>query len=87
MKKTIESINQVLAEWDPIGVGEDIAIEEYRSYIPLILKSSECEHKLLKCLEGIVTEMEVGYDPENKNHIQDLQRVCNKIIQITHPPD
>lgn len=87
MKKTIERINQVLAEWDPIGVGEDIATDEYRSYISLILKSSESKDELMKCLEKIVNEMDVGFDPKDKEHTEDLDRICNKIIQITQSPE
>ena len=30
MKTLIENINQVLAEWDPIGVGEFTAKDEYK---------------------------------------------------------
>lgn len=86
MKKTIEKINQVLVEWDPIGVGEDLASDEYRSYISQILISSESEHKLLKCLEDIVNQMEIGYDPQNKKHKYDLKQVCNKIIQLVKNP-
>ena len=59
MKKTIESINQVLAQWDPIGVGIDTATDEYRSYISLILKSSESKYKLMNCLEDIAIKMEM----------------------------
>ena len=86
MKKTIESINQVLAQWDPIGVGIDTATDEYRSYISLILKSSESKYKLMNCLEDIAIKMEIGYDPNNKNHSDDLQQVCDKIIQIVKRP-
>jgi len=87
MKNIIESINQVLAEFDPIGVGEDIAIDEYRGYIPQILKSSVSKEELMKCLEKIVNEMEVGFDPNDKKHTEGLHRICNKIIQITQNPN
>jgi hypothetical protein len=40
MKKYIEEINQVLSEWDPIGVGGEKARDEYRGYISNIIKSS-----------------------------------------------
>ncbi len=34
-------MNQVLAEYDSIGIGEEIAADEYMGYISLIIKSSE----------------------------------------------
>ena len=38
MKTKSEMINRILAEWDPIGVGYELAIDEYRGYIPVILR-------------------------------------------------
>ena len=31
MKAITEMINQILMEWDPIGVGPELAIDEYPS--------------------------------------------------------
>jgi hypothetical protein len=86
MKAIIESINLVLAEWDPIGVGENLASDEYRKHIPLIIKCSENRSKLMNCLEDITNEMEIGYDSKNIIHLEDLQQVCNRIIQIVQRP-
>jgi hypothetical protein len=87
VKKNIGKINLILAEWDPIGVGEDIAKDEYKGYVSLILKSAENKVKLMKCLENIANKMEIGYDPNNKNHLKDLQQVCDKIIKIVKSPE
>lgn len=82
MKQAFENINQVLAEWDPIGVGKDIAINEYQGYIPLIIESIENKHKLISCLEDIlVNEMGLEYDSKNEEHLADLQVVSDRIIQ------
>lgn len=83
MKKTIENINRALADWNPIEVPESIAIEEYKGYIPLILQSIESRQQLITCLENIlINQLEVDYDPENKEHSEDLQQVCDKLIQV-----
>lgn len=83
MKKIIENVNRVLADWNPIGVDEEIAAEEYRNYIPSILQSIGNRQQLMNCLEDIlINKMEIGYDPTNKAHSEDLQHVCDKIIQI-----
>ena len=83
MKTLFENINQVLAEWDPIGVGEAIATDEYRGYIPKILRSVSDKNTLMCCLANILV-MEIGldYDSSNKSHINNLQEVCEKIIQV-----
>ena len=80
-KKTIERIKQVWLDWDPIGVGEELARDEYNSYIPHILQSSQSKEQLMKCLENILNKMEVGFNPKDKKHTTDLQAICNKFIQ------
>lgn len=83
MKKAIENINLVLTEWNPIGVPHDIATEEYKSYIPFILQSIENRQQLMNCLEDIlINKIETDYDPTNKEHSEDLEQVCDKLIQV-----
>ena len=83
MEKITEDINHVLADWDPIGVNQNIASDEYRSYIPLILKVINDEQKLLNCLEDVlINKMEIGYNPKNEEHVADLQAVCRRIIRV-----
>jgi hypothetical protein len=82
MKKTIENINHVLADWNPIGVPDDIAREEYKDYLPLILQSIEDRQQLMNCLEDIlINKIGLDYDPMNREHLADLQAVCDRIIK------
>ncbi len=67
MKDYIENTNRILADWNPIGVPAHIAIEEYRVYIPLILRSIENRGQLMNCLEDIlVNKLALGYATESK---------------------
>lgn len=78
-----EDLNRVLAEWNPIGVDPAMADEEYKSYIPLILEYIENKQQLENCLEDIlINKLEVGYDPTIKEHLDDLHRVCDSLIQV-----
>lgn len=82
MEQIIENINRVLADWNPIDVPENIAIDEYKRYVPLILKSVENRQHLINCLEDIlINRIGVDYDPTDKEHLEDLQQVCDKLIQ------
>ena len=82
MEKYVNAVNSILAKWDPIGVGKDIATDEYRGYIPSILKVIEDKQRLVHCLEDIlVNKIEVGYDRTNKRHLSDLLAVGDQIIQ------
>lgn len=83
MKRTIESVNRVLADWNPIGVSESIAEEEYKGYIPLILQSIENREQLMDCLENILTnKLGLDYDSTNQEQLEDLQQVCDKLTQV-----
>jgi len=83
METKIEKINSVLVDWNPIGVPDNIAIDEYKGYIPSILQSIGNRQQLFNCLEDIlINKMGVGYDPTNKLHSNDLNQVCDKILQI-----
>ena len=82
MKALVEKVNHILAEWDPIGVGETIAIEEYKGYIPTIIKFANDKKMLMDYLASVlVNDIGLDYDSSNESHIKDLQQVCEKIIQ------
>lgn len=83
MKNIIEGVNHILAEWDPLGVGENIAKDEYKRYIPLILKDIKSKEGLTVCLENIlINNLEVGYDKENNEHKYALNKIVEKIMQL-----
>ncbi|WP_212004967.1 hypothetical protein [Chitinophaga sp. HK235] len=83
MKNIIEGVNHILAEWDPLGVGENIAKDEYKRYIPLILKDIKSKRDLTVCLENIlINNLEVGYDKENNEHKYALNKIVEKIMQL-----
>lgn len=75
-------INQILVEWDPIGVGPELAIDEYQGYIPTILQFCYDKKKLMACLRNIaINEMGLECDLNNKKYNSDIQLICDRIIQ------
>ena len=83
MDKVSEDINHILAKWDPIGVGENIATDEYKGYIPMILHLLPNRQELMEYLENdLMNEMGLDYNSNNKNHLYDLQKICNSLIEI-----
>jgi hypothetical protein len=84
MKNIGEEINDILTEWDPLDVGEDIAGDEYRGYIPIIIKNIKVKENLIHCLEDIVkNDLEVGYDKHNYNHKNDLINLVNRLMNLS----
>ena len=110
MDKVSEDINHILAKWDPIRVGENIATDEYKGYIPMILHLLPNRQELMEYLEAtdeykgyipmilhllpnrqelmeylenvLMNEMGLDYNSNNKNHLYDLQKICNSLIEI-----
>jgi hypothetical protein len=83
MTNNFEEVNRILEEWNPIGVTQDIAKDEYKAYIPLILNSIGDRKQLMSCLEDIlINKLEIGYDPTNKKHLNDLEQVCDTLMAI-----
>lgn len=75
-------VNQILAEWNPIGVPEGIAESEYTSYVSNVLKFRNDLEGLVKELERIVSVViGLDYDSNNSVHREHTLTFANKIIQ------
>jgi hypothetical protein len=82
MEAAVKSINLILAKWNPIGVPENLSLEEYKRYIPSILNVIEDRQQLINCLEDIlINKLQIGYDPTNENHLESLSQVCDELIR------
>lgn len=67
MNKTeFNSINEVLSEWNPIGVPTEISKDEYTSYVSGIFNYKNDFIKLVSHLEYIL-EDEIGLNYNEKN--------------------
>jgi len=52
MRNTISAINQILADWDSLGIGNpQIAADEYQGYIPGVIKHRNNRANLITYLE------------------------------------
>mgnify|MGYP000764611519 FL=1 len=88
MKKLIDQINKVLINWDPIGVGADIAETEYIDYIPQIIKNATDESQLMVYLEQmLLNDMGLSYNKRNLVQYKTMQTVCTEIIHICKSVD
>lgn len=82
---SIEShlINDVLMEWNPIGVIGSVALDEYGSYMPRLMKVKDNTDLLIKELEDILTkDLGMRYDPSDAEQRQELINVADKIHSI-----
>ena len=83
--KTIEkSINQILADWNPLDVPPNIAETEYVVFIPSIRSKMNDEKELLMYLEALLTnELELDYNSANSLQNAEAKDVARKIIKLT----
>lgn len=76
-------INDVLMEWNPIGVIGSVLMDEYISYIPRLMKVKDNTDLLIKELENILTkDLGMRYDSTDTQQRQELIDVANKIKSI-----
>ena len=75
MNELTNKINDILTKWDPIGVGEEMAMDEYKEYIPMIIHYAQDRQKL-------INYMGLSYDPYNQRHFEEIQNICDKLIEI-----
>ena len=81
--KEYQQVNEILKEWNPIGVPEPVLSDEYSSYISQILERKNNEDKLLEYLEDLlINVIGVEYNPKNKKHKQDVLNVVEKINNL-----
>ena len=80
MKEKELKINNILSEWNPLCVDDDVLENEYRNYIPGILESIGDSCKLKCCIEGILQAM--GIDPTLEPIKADIDNICSSISSI-----
>ncbi|MEM7382783.1 MAG: hypothetical protein AAF400_00395 [Bacteroidota bacterium] len=81
MNREFEKVNNVLAEWDPLDVGRNIAQEEYKAYVPSILRVIKDKQELRYCLEDmLINRLGLEYDPTNAKDLLSLQTICDQLV-------
>ena len=86
MKNIANEINQILAGWDPLGVGSHISYDEYSGYVPRIMRNIESKESLTSCLEDILNNsLYAGYDNNNDEHKKMLATIVEKIMKLKEP--
>lgn len=81
-KEKYIKINKILAEWNPFEVPENIALDEYSGYIPSIVNALKVgEHELILMLRKIAGDLGSGFNSENDNHLEDINKLAKSIIE------
>jgi len=78
----IDKINKILSEWDPIEVGYPISLDEYTQYAPKIKTLLHDEEKLKYFLGEILAQMGLGYDSNNSDQKQEIDRIAKKLSRV-----
>ena len=82
LKVLFEQVNDVLAEWNPIGVPPDIAKREYTTYVWQIIGCLQRGEDMCEYLQSALSRMGLQYDKANPDHRDNLQLLCNQLASI-----
>jgi len=75
-------VNDILAEWDPIGVPDNVAKTEYSDYVQRILNHRDKLNDIVKELERIVIkDIGLSYDPNNSDQNEHMTKFALKIYK------
>ena len=75
-------IHEILTEWNPIGVPDYIADEEYEDYIPSLLQAIHSEEQLEKELLYILKHIGFSNSVIRKQKVQqDIKDIAKRIYK------
>lgn len=79
-----DKVNLILSEWDPFDVGDPISLDEYKKYVPRIVKVLNDEIELKKCLINIMeNELGLDYSHESDIHSYYLKELVDRLMNVT----
>ena len=76
-------VNEILAKWNPINVPQNIADNEYLSYVPYIVDSIDDDIKLRSCLLSVLRNM--GFEEDiicQKNIREDIDKLIKELKEL-----
>ena len=77
------SINKILAEWNPIGVPNEIADVEYTSYVGELMRVINNKEKIFDCLTTMLKS--IGFSKKSISDPKvnaDINRIANYIKEL-----
>lgn len=83
MNLIYEEVNSVLARWDPLDVGPDLASDEYRAYVPRLVRNLGERGRLKAELEEILlSEIRCDFQHDDPIHMMSIEDLCNKLQSL-----
>jgi len=83
MNAIYEEVNSILAQWDPLNVGTDLALDEYRAYAPRLIRNLGERERLKTELEEILLkEMVCDFQHDDPLHMNSIEELCDKLQSV-----
>jgi hypothetical protein len=80
MNSIYEQVNAVISKWDPLNVGPDLASDEYRAFIPRLVRNIGKRENLRIALEEILLkEMKCDFQQDDPIHIKSIEDLCDEL--------
>lgn len=81
--KDFENLNEILADWNPIGLPNEVSKSEYLSYVQNLYNYKDDFLGLVKHLEFLMTQkMELYYDSDDILQKKEILFYAYKIYKL-----
>ncbi len=77
-----QAVNEYLAEWDPIGLPQEIADVEYADYVQGVVDSLSDKEKLCSCLMTFLEKLGISQDNVNVNLKEEINKRAEELIKL-----
>lgn len=75
-----ETVNRILGDWNPIGVPNNLKLEEYQGYVSKFIKARDNLDAIIIELEKIALDIG-GYSADNLSHRKDIEDTAKVIFK------
>jgi hypothetical protein len=83
MNSIEDQINMILCIWNPINVPENVVLDEYKSYVDVIIDKANSLENTINIIESILkNKIGLDYNPENDNEKKEITNISNQIFYL-----
>ena len=75
----ISKINNILSDWDPIGIGMPMAKYEYKKYAADILYLLDDEKLLTEYVVNLIKNIGLEYDAKDATQINEINTLIDRL--------
>jgi hypothetical protein len=76
------TINKVLSDWDPIGVGKPVSDNEYAGYVTDIIQLSNDINSISHYLQNMLLSIGLDFDSQDEVQKMEIEHIASEILKV-----